>query len=101
MSTTEVKDHASDLAERRAAGETIGRKRKTRVTKRKVTEGDSSDEGDKENAGPSKRAKKAGGAKAAQNPGKKVKKSSAVAAQMPPRSTSMVIDSSDEDVAPA
>lgn len=96
MSQTEVKEHADDLARRREGGETIGKKRKTQVAKRKVAE--SMDEGDKANAGPSKRAKKAGEQKAVQKQQKTAKKSTAaIAAQMPPRSVSIINDSTDDE----
>ena len=98
MTTAEVKEHAEELLKRRDAGEIIGKKRKTRVTKKKQDNKEgSTDEGDEENSQPSKKAKKTKGTTKVRGPKTTVKKVTAVKAQMPPRSALVVIDSSDED----
>ena len=103
MTMAEVKEHAADLEKHCGEGGIVGKKRKTRVTKKKVLEEGSSDESDKENTRPSKRAKRMKGMKGMKGmktvrvQKKTAKKPAAIAAQMPPRSASVVVDSSDEE----
>ena len=91
MTATEVKEHAADLEQHRMDGEIIGKKCKTRVAKRKVLEEGNSDEGDKENTQPRKKTKGQKKVRVLKKTGK-----NGVAAQMPPKSVS-VIESSDEE----
>ena len=106
MTAVEVKGHAADLEKHCGQGEILGKKHKTQVTKKKVSEEGSLDESDKENTQPSKRAKRTKGMKEMKGmKGMKtvrvqkmtVKKAAVVAAQMPPRSALVVVDSSDEE----
>lgn len=95
MTTVEVKEHAADLVKHCEGGEIVSKKRKMWVMKKKVLEEGSSDGGNKENMQPSKRTKRMRNVRGPRNT---TKDAAGVAAQMPPRSVSVVIDTLDEEV---